>query len=356
MEPMEPKSDREPHLTGIRPQPRSRLDPTALRGQGPYTQPPKAAKSKGKWLPILAIATVLGAGGVVLQHYTTNRSNPTPISGVATDAQQTLTLSGADLDEAATAQAIAAIQSGQDDDVLIAKLTQKQKQEIVAGQRKFYKLPIVVPTQAARHDPSTPGAQPQTAAQSTASQEPAGPTQPAAPTARHTSLQQPIKVQPRLAQPTSQARPKDQGPQDLIQLVLNGVVYGRYNVTDHPLTLDAPLTRGDVISLACLELSPGKSSVTVGIANVLSPVQTTLSLGQNTSWFVGTGGSNTGSNYDWFETQARNGNPVAEYGLAHMYQYGIGVSQDKNQAIHWYQQAANQNYRDAKQRLAELGQ
>jgi len=164
-----------------------------------------------------------------------------------------------------------------------------------------------------------------------------------------------------------------------------------------------------------LELAPGKNSVTVGIATVLNPVQATLSLGQSYSWSItrsnppavsiadvgsvtvpdptpdlgsgsdaasaskkqsssklmksmtpgvaptlncevqGDGVANQCHDYEWFHIQASHGNAVAEYGLGHMYEYGINVPQDKTTAIYWYQQAAQRNYLDAKQRLVELG-
>lgn len=345
MEPKKLTSNREPHLTPASPQQNGRLDPSASHGQGPYTQPPRAAKPKSKWLPILAIAAVLGAGGVGVYHYTGGQGNTTPISAVATHGQQTLTLTGADLDEAATAQAIAAIRSGQNDNPLIAKLTEQQKQEIVAGQRKFYKLPVVPPQ--THQSTSPPPTQP-------ASQRPA---QSAAHHVQHRSaskpLSQPAPLQSQAAQPESDS-PANNTPQDLIQITLDGAVYGTYNITNGPFTLDAPLKLGDAITITCLELSSGKSSITVGIATVLNPVQAVLTQGSSANFSVTPHGN--AQDYTWFESQANSGNPVAEYGLGHMYQYGIGVPQDTNLAMHWYQQAANQNYLDAKQRLAELGQ
>lgn len=354
MEPEKPTPGPTHRLTPAISQPSSKSDRAGSRGQGPYTKPPGVAKPKRKWLPILAIATVLGAGAVGAHFYTGGQGNVTPISTVATNAQQTLTLSGADLDEAATAEAIAAIHSGQNDNPLIAKLTEQQKQEIVSGQRKFYKLPVI-PAHAAQPAPSVPAVQPQAGGASPTSHDSATATKQTAPHSRHIPRQQPAVLQHQVEQLTqSQAAPVDAGPQDRVQIVLDGVVYATYNITNGPLTLDAPLKMGDIWGVACLELSPGKSSVTIGIANVLNPVQTTLSVGQSTTWTVGH--ITTAPDYAWFHTQAESGNSVAEYGLGHMYEYGIGEPQDMAQAIHWYQQAANQNYLDAKQRLTELGQ
>jgi TPR repeat protein len=113
------------------------------------------------------------------------------------------------------------------------------------------------------------------------------------------------------------------------------------------------LKLGDITTITCIELSPGRSSVTVGIGTMLNPVQVTLAQGQTQSFIVAHSGQ--AQDYSWFQSQAQRGNPVAEYGLGHMYQYGIGVPRDTRQAVYWYRQAANQNYLDAKQRLAELG-
>jgi hypothetical protein len=326
-------------LTPARSQQNSKSDPAGSRGQGPYTQPPRAAKPKRKWLPILVIGALLGAGGIGAHYYSGVHDNVTPISTVATNTQQTLTLSGADLDEATTAAAIEAIHSGQNDNPLIAKLTEQQKQEIVSGQRKFYKLPVAPPES---HQPK--------------SQAPNQPVSTAPHHVHHKSsnpLPRPAPMQAESTQPETDT-PADSTSQDRIQITLDGAVYGTYNITSGPFTLDAPLKLGDTFTITCVELSSGKSSVTVGIATVLNPVQSVLTQGQSANFSVTPHGN--GQDYSWFETQASNGNPVAEYGLGHMYQYGIGVTQDTNQAIHWYQQAANQNYLDAKQRLTELGQ
>jgi TPR repeat protein len=256
-----------------------------------------------------------------------DHGNQTPISATAPATQKTLVLSGADLDQATTVAAIAAIQAGQNDNPLIANLTTQQKQEIVDGQRKFYKLPVI-PADA-QYAPAAPAAQP---------------------AAHH--------AQTPAAQPApAHVVPHATGPGDIVQIVLDGVVYGSYNITTSPFTLDAPLKMGDIWSVSCLQLAAGKSSVTVGIGTDLNPVQATLSVGQSETYTVTAGpAATTAQDYAWFHTQAANGNPVAEYGLGHMYEYGIGVPQNTSQAVYWYRQAANQHYLDATQRLAELGQ
>jgi hypothetical protein len=420
MEPNKPKPNQTPHLNSPGPQSKGGLDSLGSRGQGPYTPPPGATKpkSKSKWLPILAIAAVLGAGAVGSHYYVGEHNNPAPVPTAAVQSQNVLTLTGADLDQATTAAAIAAIKASQNDNPLIANLTDQQKQEIVSGKRNFYKLPII-PTQAEGQAPSP--AQPPAAGSGSASNSGASPKSgaPAAPAASSAPLvprraltsTEPQLTQPALTQPGSQKA----GSRDRIQLAFNGFVYGTYDASG-PLTLDAPLASGDEWRVTCLELAPGKSSVTVGIATVLNPVQTTLSLGQSQSWSIarseppavsiadagrvtvpepapdsasgtgaalasrklnasqltkamtpgvapalncevrGEGMASECHDYEWFHTQASHGNPVAEYGLGHMYEYGINVSQDATTAVYWYRQAAQRNYLDAKQRLAELGQ
>jgi Sel1 repeat len=422
MEPNKPKLNQTPHLNSPRPQPSGGFDPLGSRGQGPYTPPPGASKpkSKNKWLPIMAIAAVLGAGAVGTHYYTIEHNNPVPLPTAAAQSQNVLTLTGADLDQATTAAAIAAIKASQNDNPLIANLTDQQKQEIVSGKRNFYKLPII-PAQPEGQAPSLgrpPDARSGTTSHSDASAKSVTPTAPVASSARlapprastapETQIAQPAPIQPAI---------QKAGSRDRVQLSFNGFVYGTYDASG-PLTLDAPLASGDEWRVTCLELAPGKSSVTVGIATVLNPVQTTLSLGQSSSWSItrsnppavsiadigsvtvpepapnpdlasgtdpalasrkqnssqlmksmtpgvvptlncevrGEGAASQCHDYEWFHTQASHGNPVAEYGLGHMYQYGINVPQDTTKAIYWYQRAAERNYLDAKQRLAELGQ
>lgn len=368
MEPEKPMSSSGPRLDSPVPQHSSGLHAGGSRSSGPYTQPPRPAKPKRKWLPALALAAALGAGAVGVHYYTGNHNTSPP--PVVTQSQQTLTLSGADLDLATTNQAITAIRAGQNDNPLIAKLTEQQKQEILSGQRKFYKLPVVPPP-SAQSGPFAPATPPQIEAKAPARLHAAAPIEPAvhpsapAPQQQPAPLQpqdqQPAPVQPQAAQPQpvlpapAQAQPQDSAPLGRVQIVLDGAVSGTYTITSSPFTLDAPLKMGDVWGVTCLELAPGKNSVTIGIANVLNPVQTTLSVGQSTTWTVGPPVT-PAPDYAWFHTQADNGNPVAEYGLGHMYEYGIGEPKDINQAIHWYQLAANQHYLDAQQRLTELGQ
>lgn len=297
--------------------PRGPVGSDSPRWSGPYSEPPRRTPEKPKrpWLVGLVAAALIGVGGVGVYHFMGAATQSASVMSTATHTSGSLTLSGADVDEAATAQAVAAITSGRDDP-LIASLSPQQKQEIVSGQRKFYKLPFM----------PRAGTRAQTA--------PAPPP----------SVSQ-VKQPP----PSERAAGRDR-----IQIALNGVIYATYDMTNQPYTLDVPLKFGDFTTLSCLELAPGESSVTVGVGTVLNPIEATLRQGQSVNFSVVQNAHV--QDYTWFENQARQGNAVAEYGLGHMYQYGLGVPQDVHQAVYWYRQAANQNYRDAEARLAELGQ
>ncbi len=51
---------------------------------------------------------------------------------------------------------------------------------------------------------------------------------------------------------------------------------------------------------------------------------------------------------------AKKGNPVAQYRLGFMYERGIGIAKDKAKAASWYQEAANQGNKDARNRLVYM--
>jgi TPR repeat protein len=56
-----------------------------------------------------------------------------------------------------------------------------------------------------------------------------------------------------------------------------------------------------------------------------------------------------------FELSARQGFPLAQYDLAGCYAMGFGRPIDRNQAIYWYRQAANQGHTGAQEVLRKLG-
>ncbi|MBS7827784.1 SEL1-like repeat protein [Wohlfahrtiimonas chitiniclastica] len=58
---------------------------------------------------------------------------------------------------------------------------------------------------------------------------------------------------------------------------------------------------------------------------------------------------------DWFiKATEFQRNPIADYGLAYMYEVGLGVPVDLNQALKYYQNAADENFPLAYERLGNL--
>ncbi|MBR2084052.1 MAG: sel1 repeat family protein, partial [Muribaculaceae bacterium] len=58
---------------------------------------------------------------------------------------------------------------------------------------------------------------------------------------------------------------------------------------------------------------------------------------------------------NWFYQAAAKGHAEAQYRLADCYHHGYGVKKNKQEAINWYQKAANQGYAKAVSSLRELG-
>lgn len=261
-----------------------------------YTDPPRIDsldKRKLKFwiIPSVIILGVAGAAGS-LEFYSHEALIPPPLVAQQT-APNDLTLSGADGNEVATAQAIREIKAGTQSP-LLAPFTEEVKQEILNGERQFYCIPVLnTPADAFR-------------------------------------------------------------PGDRVRVDFNGGLYGIYDLGKDPYTLLIPLKRGDHFTLTCLSVAPGKAFLTLEIATDLSPVVSRpLGPGQSQSWSVTHG--DEGTNYAWYEEEAGKGNATAQYGLGHMYQYGIGVPQDLSQAVKWYRQAASQGYADARTQLSRLG-
>ncbi|MBR4195214.1 MAG: sel1 repeat family protein [Synergistaceae bacterium] len=65
-------------------------------------------------------------------------------------------------------------------------------------------------------------------------------------------------------------------------------------------------------------------------------------------------GPNNAKAAELFTIAAENGHSEAQRLLGHCYRYGYGVSKDLQKARYWYQQAANQGDRDARQQLDNL--
>jgi hypothetical protein len=257
----------------------------------PQEEPAPVPKPKNWLLPVIAaLILAVGLGGIAVMNHGSGVNTPPPIA--ATQSQNILTVTGADADQAATDRAIVELKSGTPEP-LLAALPDQVKQEILSGDRKFYRIP----PQVVNGDQFKSG--------------------------------------------------------DRISVDFNGTPYGTYDLSQ-PVTLDMPLKIGDQVGVHCISVAQGKSTLTADLATVLNPVRCQpLAPGQSQELNVqqGAGG---GQNYQWFEQEAASGNPVAQYGLGHMYQYGLGVAQNNGKAVHWYQQAAAQNYMDAQAQLQLL--
>ena len=68
----------------------------------------------------------------------------------------------------------------------------------------------------------------------------------------------------------------------------------------------------------------------------------------------GVAGSAYAPSFADFSAAAQAGDAHAQYGLAHCYQYGLGVAADPARAAHWYEQAAAQGYAPAQHALGAL--
>jgi hypothetical protein len=307
-----------------------------------------------RWLWLFAAILCAGAAGAAV--YSLGILTP-PGAGRGSPGT-TLTVSDLDIDQAATAEAIAAIKSGTQDP-LVANLNSEERADVVSGQRKFYRIGVTPGAPGAdRAEPaavapgppieqSAPTAEP-TLARTEARPAPAHVRHPRATTSDASSGLQPALV---AASPV----PAPSAAGDRIQVSFNGHVYGVYVVTNQVFSLDLPLRAGDVVSVTCLSLSGGKTSVTIDMGTTIGPGERQLSLGQTVAFPV-VPANHSGRNYQWFVDEANKGNPVAEYGLGHLYEFGLGVAEDKAEALRWYQKAADQDYMDAKQRVAALRQ
>jgi hypothetical protein len=256
----------------------------------PLEEPAPVPKPKSWLLPVIAaLVLAAGLGGIAVMNHGSGVNTTPPIA--LAQSQNILTVTGADFDQAATDRAMAELNSNTPEPQLAA-LSAQEKQEILSGERKFYRIP----PQTVNGDSFKAG--------------------------------------------------------DSISVDFNGTPYGTYDLSQ-PVTLDMPLKIGDQIGVHCVSVAQGKSTLTVDLATVLNPVRCQpLAAGQSEQLNVQQGAG--GQNYQWFEQEAASGNPVAQYGLGHMYQYGLGVAQNNGHAIHWYQQAAAQNYMDAQAQLQLL--
>jgi hypothetical protein len=310
----DPSQPRPAHQPAASPQPQPHLNPQAdpIGGSTGYNpadsrsglgnpKPPRLGQQeeivqvkKPKRWPMVALVAALIIAGLVTNVMVSHHSGENSGGSIVGASQQAnvLTFTGADVDQAATDQAVAELKGGTPEP-LLAALPDQVKQEILSGDRKFYRIPA-----------------------------------------------------------TSSDGTSNFQSGDRISVDFNGVPYGTYDLSQ-PITLNMPLRMGDTVNVHCLSVAQGKTALVVDLATVLNPVRCPpLMAGQSYSLNVRSG--NAGQNYSWFQQEAEAGNPVAEYGLGHMYQYGLGVAQNRDTSIHWYQQAAGQNYLDAKAQLQIL--
>ncbi|MBQ9904381.1 MAG: sel1 repeat family protein, partial [Synergistaceae bacterium] len=57
----------------------------------------------------------------------------------------------------------------------------------------------------------------------------------------------------------------------------------------------------------------------------------------------------------WYRKAAEQGYVCAQYDLGNMYRYGWGVPKDKSEAVQWYRKAAEQGNYPAKDALKDMG-
>ncbi len=209
---------------------------------------------------------------------------------------QAVAISAADMDQATTSRVVAELKAGGTEPE-VSSLSDQEKAELISGERQFYLLPLS----------NAAGAM-----------------------ARN-------------------------GSGDRIRVTVNGVPHGEYTLGGDPVTLELPNKPGDQFAVTCLSVGEGETAVAVKIATAVNPVETApLAPGQSQTFTLRQGGG--GQNFAWFMQEAQAGNAVAQYGLAHMFQYGLGVPKDVKQAAYWYHQAAAQNYPGAQDQLNALGQ
>ena len=57
----------------------------------------------------------------------------------------------------------------------------------------------------------------------------------------------------------------------------------------------------------------------------------------------------------WYRESADNGNASGQYNLGYMYRHGYGVEQDYDEAVSWWIKAARQGNNNAQTELRDLG-
>jgi hypothetical protein len=153
--------------------------------------------------------------------------------------------------------------------------------------------------------------------------------------------------------------------QGRITVSVDGVIYGTFNATQSALVLERFLKAGDQVVVTCVLLPQNSPSIVARVGtNICVYESSPLKAGQSQSWFVRAphkeqdpGAAASAAAVQWFQQQAQDGNAVAQYGLANMYDAGLdGLPVDRAKAIALFQSAASQNFGDAADRAAELQQ
>jgi len=256
-----------------------------------------------KPLAIAAAAIVLAAGSWFALDHHAPQVAPAPAAQVEA-AHQGLSLGPAQLDTQTTDAAIAAIRNGTSIPA-IASLSDQQKMEILTGERQFYSLPV------------------------------AGTPKDAAATA---------------------ANPGPTGSDGRVRVDFNGALYADYDLSTDLSNISIPVKLGDTIGVTCLATGQDHRPVVFRIVDTVGPIQSTpMNPGDHQEWKVMQVKADYSKELPWLQTEAANGNSVAEDGLGYVYQNGMGVAQDMSQALHWYQKAAAQGNADAQSRLQSLG-
>ena len=71
----------------------------------------------------------------------------------------------------------------------------------------------------------------------------------------------------------------------------------------------------------------------------------------------GDSGSNTlNEDIEFLKNKAENGDPETQYCLGFCYENGIGVPEDKAEAVNWYRKAAEQGHKEAAEALKRLSE
>jgi hypothetical protein len=286
---------------------------------------------------------VLGAGSwLAMNHHNSPQDSPGPAPQMEA-ARKRLSLGPAQLDTETTDAAIAAIRNGTTIPA-IASLSDRQKMEIVIGERRFYRVPVAGrPT-----DESIPGKSP-------LARNPDSTSDPAVSDKPSTSnpATPPLVSNPTLG-PATNSRPL--GRDGKVRVDFNGALYADYDLSTDLSSICIPVKLGDDIGVTCLSAGQEHRFIVFRIVCTVGPVESEpLYPGDRQSWTVAEGTADYTHQLPWLRSEAANGNSIAEDGLGYVYQNGMGVTQDMSQAVHWYRRAADHGNSDAQTRLRSLG-